>query len=348
MNRKKILICVDKIKDLNSGLGRVSIEFAKELMNSDEFEYTYLVPAKYEGDDFIGCKTIKLNLFRKFFSGYMRQFDLVHLLYQSPNYKFKWAKKVLMTIHDINFIHVKSDSKKIKYSNRMQKALDLSDALCYISQFSKEDTNQHLSIYKEKPQKVIYNGVALEDVEAQKPEWSPDKFLFSIGIFTEKKNFHTLIPFIKKLPDDLVLVIAGNSETSYGNKVKEEIAKANLNHRVVLPGLISEAEKSYLYSACQAFVFPSIAEGFGLPVIEAMRVGKPVFCSDRTSLKEIGSSFAYFWYSFDADKMVDVFNEGMSHFTKEQEKSEIDYAHSFTWKRNVTHYIEYYKELLDE
>ena len=92
--RKKILVCVDKIKDLNSGLGRISIEFANELKKNTEFEYTFLLPAHYKGDAFSGCKVIRLTRLKKYFSDYMKHFDLVHLLYQSPGYSFRKARKV--------------------------------------------------------------------------------------------------------------------------------------------------------------------------------------------------------------------------------------------------------------
>ena len=164
MQKKKILVCIDKIKNLNSGLGRVSIEFAKELINHKEFDYTFLVPENYPEDDFYGHPIIRLSVFKKFFSGYMKQFDLVHLLYQSPKYSFRRSIKVLMTIHDINFIHVKSKAKQIKYKKRMQRAINEVNALGFISKFSQEDTARHFKIDKLEHQKVIYNGVSFVSV----------------------------------------------------------------------------------------------------------------------------------------------------------------------------------------
>jgi len=346
--KKKILICIDKIKNLNSGLGRVSIEFANEIINTNNFDYSFLVPSNYEGDNFNGHEVIKLSILKKYFSGYMRKFDLVHLLYQSPKYSYSKARKILMTIHDINFIHVKSDAKKVKYQKKMQKSIDKSDALCFISEFSMTDTNSYLEIDDKKVQKVIYNGVSKMNNTFEKPSWCPEKYLFSIGIFTEKKNFHTLIPFIEELKGDQKLVIAGDSDTSYGRKVKADIEKSNLSNKVILPGMISEAEKNYLYNNCDAFIFPSLAEGFGLPIIEAMRFGKPVFCSDKTSLKEIGNKHVYFWENFSLANMVSVFRDGMDDFSIKKQEEEIAYANFFTWERNVKEYINYYKTLLNE
>ena len=70
---------------------------------------------------------------------------------------------------------------------------------------------------------------------------------------------------------DYKLVIAGNSNTEYGKKVKDLIAKEKLTNQIILPGKISDNDKAWLYKNCESFLFPSLAEGFGMPVIEAMR-----------------------------------------------------------------------------
>ena len=100
-------------------------------------------------------------------------------------------------------------------------------------------------------------------------------------------------------------------------------------------------------TVCEAFLFPSIAEGFGLPVIEAMLCGKPVFCSNRTSLKEIGGEFAFFWNNFESGEMVKIFNNGLAKFKDEDFKNrQFAYATQFTHKKNIEGYLNIYRELL--
>ncbi len=347
---KKILISLDRIKYTNSGLGKVSIDFYNEISKRDDFEYTFLVPKGYENKIPKTSNTIILTPWKRFFSGYMKRFDLVHILHQLPSYSVSGAKKLLFTIHDLNFLYTKNAKKREKYRRRIEANTKQADALAFISKFTQRDCFNNISSIDKKPSTVIYNGSAPLKDPSQKPDWCPDSpFLFSLGVFLSKKNFHTLIPFLKNLPTRYNLIIAGDCSTSYGTDIKKLIKENNLDQQVFLPGMITEAEKSYLYHNCQALLFPSIAEGFGLPVIEAMSIGKPVFCSDRTSLKEIGSDFAYFWTSFNPHKMIEVFTAGMLNFKQHTQRKErqIKYAKTYTWEKNATKYTQFYKDILN-
>ena len=87
-------------------------------------------------------------------------------------------------------------------------------------------------------------------------------------------------------------------------------------------------------------LFPSIAEGFGLPVIEAMQWGKPVFCSDKTSLPEIGSTHAHYFTDFDPDRMAAVVSEGLKNFNEERADEERAYAATFSYEKHMQQYID--------
>jgi glycosyltransferase involved in cell wall biosynthesis len=94
-------------------------------------------------------------------------------------------------------------------------------------------------------------------------------------------------------------------------EVMEAAKKFGVEDRVKLIGPATEEEKYWYYKNCEAFLFPSYAEGFGLPVIEAMYHGKPVFISDKTSLPEVGGDAAYYFRNFEPEYMQEVFKEGM-------------------------------------
>ena len=92
--------------------------------------------------------------------------------------------------------------------------------------------------------------------------------------------------------------------------------------------------------------FPSIGEGFGLPVIEAMWFGKPVFLSTATCLPEIGGEAAYYFESFDPDDMQAVFEKGMQHYCQTQPQELIKQrAASFSWDKAAKEYTEIYRQL---
>jgi len=316
----KALICLDRLKYLNCGLGQISVNLGRNLLENKQsgMEYSFLLPAKGFPEFDNRIKSIKLTIFRNLFPRFMRDYELCHVTHQLPQYNFGAAKKNLLTIHDLNFIYTKSKSKTKRYLKKLQQNINKSDAIVFISEFTKRNCYEYLNIPDSKIIRVIFNGVEPPGIETEKPKWlTSDKFLFSIGQFLEKKNFHVLIPFIKLLPEDLYLVIAGENDTHYGQKMKSLVAENKLEKKVFLPGGISEKQKNYLYHNCQAYVFPSVAEGFGLPVIEAMLSNKPVFCSNRTSLKEIGGDFAFFWENYEPSYMLDIFKKGMEKFNDE-------------------------------
>ena len=288
-----------------------------------------------------------MRFFNRYFPFRLNGFHVYHTLHQLPAYKVKGAGRTVLTLHDLNFLHVKSKAKARSYLKRVQQQVDQADAVVFVSHFTKEESFRHLSIPSGKTTEVIYNGVALPQVAPVRPDFlNTNNYLFSIGQFLAKKNFHTLIPFLKKLPHETTLIIAGENNTSYGDYVKKMIAENNLQKRILLPGAVSEAEKLYLYLHCAAFVFPSLAEGFGLPVVEAMRAEKPVFCSDKTSLKEIGGPHVHFWESFDAEIMLKVFMSGMASFGELKRQASYDYSLRFTWHENAKEYVRLYKSLL--
>src|SRR5690606_29202194 len=133
------------------------------------------------------------------------------------------------------------------------------------------------------------------------------------------------------------------------NEIRELIRKFNLEEKVHLPGKISEADKQYYYQNCEAFVFPSLREGFGIPPIEAMRFGKPVFLSNNTSLPEIGGEHSFFWDHYDPEYMAKMLKDGMEKFNNNKQFYENWYtarAQSFNWKTTAEKYLEVYKSLL--
>ena len=127
--------------------------------------------------------------------------------------------------------------------------------------------------------RVIHNGLIDQEYPGTaRPAFMDGRpFLFTIGDITPKKNFHVLVDLLARLPR-YRLVVAGNDGNPYASEVRRAAAEKGLSERVVLPGIVSDESRYWLYKNCDAFSFPSLTEGFGLPVIEAMQFGKPVFC----------------------------------------------------------------------
>ena len=164
----------------------------------------------------------------------------------------------------------------------------------------------------------------------------------------EKKNFHVLPAMLLK--NDFHLVIAGCClQPEYQMKIENAAKALGVQDRVHLVGMISEAEKTWYLQHCEAFAFPSIAEGFGLPVIEAMHFGKPVLLSTCTSLPEIGGKEAYYFEDFDPEYMSVKTMHALEDFYQQNNKAMAvrQWAGKFNWNRTARQYMQEYRLLLD-
>lgn len=162
-----------------------------------------------------------------------------------------------------------------------------------------------------------------------------------------KKNFHVLPCLL--VGNDYELIISGNL-SPYANSIMEEAKRWNVETRVHITGPAKEEEKHWYLSHCSAFAFPSIAEGFGLPVVEAMYYGKPLFLSSKTSLPEIGGSLAtYFNDEFDPAGMQEESSNGMYRYEATNLESKLkERAVQFSWETAAEKYWRIYKSLLEK
>jgi glycosyltransferase involved in cell wall biosynthesis len=140
-------------------------------------------------------------------------------------------------------------------------------------------------------------------------------------------------------------VLAGATST-YIDEVRRQVgARALRNVSIHLD--LSEAQKAWLYANCSAFVFPSLAEGFGLPPIEAMHFGKPTFLSRLTSLPEVGGDAAHYFDSFDGAAMRDVVERGLAAARAPGRAAAVAaHARGFTWQRCAQAHVALYRTLL--
>lgn len=274
--------------------------------------------------------------------------DIWHMTYQSTRYRPTTPNtKVVLTIHDLNFLyeHPGNSRKRNKYLKIIQDRIDRADHIVCISQYCLTDVKKYLDT-KGKPVSVVYNGVTKLVKEAKHdPEYKPSgKFLFALGTVLPKKNFHVLPALLNAFEGELI--IGGVNGSSYKNTIIAEAQKHDVYDRVKFVGSISENDKAWYYQNCTAFLFPSIAEGFGLPAIEAMAHGKPTFLSTHTSLPEVGGSHAYYFKSFDPQEMKQVLIEGLKDYEERKPAADIQaWAHQFRWENAASAYWEIYRSL---
>ena len=140
-----------------------------------------------------------------------------------------------------------------------------------------------------------------------------------------------------------------STRMQYAQGIAGEDAHNRANHNIYPLSNVSEAEKAALYAACRAFLFPSLCEGFGLPPVEAMRFGKPVFLSKLTSLPEIGGAAAFYWEMLEPEAMAAVVKKQLAAFDASPSQAERlkQHAARFDWERCVEEYLQYYLDILN-
>tara|TARA_R100000935_G_scaffold31937_1_gene52464 strand:- start:32 stop:1108 length:1077 start_codon:yes stop_codon:yes gene_type:complete len=355
---KKILLEAHNIKNMYSGFGQFNYWLIKNLIsNNNEFEFIVNAKSKTSIREFKDQvsfqKYYSLNRYELFRT--RKKYDLWHSLNQNSKIEPLHKMPYILTLHDVIFLEKDPiDIINKKDIDNLQRKIDRCDAIAYISQHAKKSANHYLNIPSSLEQPIIYNGnpVIASKEKLEKPfmDFNLNKpFLFCIGQFLEMKNFHSLIGLLNYLKPDYQLVIAGNNDKPYKDVVLQEINKYKLKDKVFLPGKISEQEKHYYLQNCQAFLFPSLFEGFGLPPIEAMAYGKPVFLANRTSLPEIGGEYSFYWDDFDPENMASVFTNGMNIFEKNKATyvSELKKrAEKFNWDTTAKEYIKLYTKIL--
>jgi glycosyltransferase involved in cell wall biosynthesis len=170
--------------------------------------------------------------------------------------------------------------------------------------------------------------------------------LLGIGYLNAKKNFHVLVPLLAANPELELILIGRHDDPDYVAQLQQRAQTVGINDRLRLLGTVSEADKGWYLRHCRALVHPSLAEGFGLPVLEAMQFGKPVFLSTRTALPEIGGDVAYYFPDFTADALQTAYQQGMVDYSRYGRAGSIrQHATQFSWQTAARQYLGVYAAL---
>jgi glycosyltransferase involved in cell wall biosynthesis len=144
------------------------------------------------------------------------------------------------------------------------------------------------------------------------------------------------------------LVLAGRKDANYERI--EEKAYVQGAKNLVFTGFISDRRLRWLYEHCEAYVFPSLSEGFGLPGLEAMRHGAPVISSDATCLPEIYGGAAHYFDPLDTEAMADAIEEVLT--DKKLRSSLVRKGHAqvkkYSWERMAEQTLAVYRQALGE
>jgi len=351
----KIILDCDLMRHKNSGLYQYCLNVGNYVNrtleeNDSKDKIKYYTPAAEANSFDNSDHSIVEKKYHKTIRPFLWDCDVWHAPFQSGRIFPRQNKrtKVLLTVHDLNCLHEgKPECEQQKSLAHTQKLIDRADALVCISEFAKADVLANCDV-KNKPVHVIHNGThRLHEPMLNSLSYKPRMpFLFGMGYVNRKKNFHVLLPML--IDNNYELVIAGRlDEPDYIQSMMEHARKLGIEDRVHLLGPVSEEEKAWYLKNCLAYMHPSLAEGFGAPVVEAMAFGKPMFLSNYTSLPEIAGNVAFYFSSYDHEHMYSVFTEGMATYRKNGlYKRIIQKGSEYNWEKKAIEYLDVYRSLM--
>ena len=290
--------------------------------------------------------------------------DIFHTQYIAPFWLPKKIKLVL-TIHDISFNFF---PQFVKYSDLfflktlIPRSLKMAAKIIAVSEFTKKEIEKY---YHTPAQKItaIHNGVDFqrfdqdippEELDKLKKKYHlPDQFILYIGTLQPRKNIPILIDALEILHkkynrQEIKLVIAGNRNArNFDPKIDNVTKKFKLQKSVLFPGWIDEEDKAALFKLASCFVFPSLYEGFGIPIIEAMAAGTPVVSSNSSCLPEVGGAGAIFCDPKDAEGFAKMIDDAISDESLRNDlvqKGKV-VAKKFNWQKNAEETLRLYQLL---
>lgn len=348
--KDKILIDLTRMGNPTCGFGTIARSY-EELFaayEGDEFEFIFLIPKGYLGRFRDKVDYIEAPRWGYYFDFLLPEVKIWHTTTQQVKYlRLTKHTRQVLTIHDLNFLYEKPWYSILKHRYRMRRYIQKASAVTAISEYVKQDILRNIKVNR-KEIKVIYNGVApIDGKPAEQPSFFTGRpFFFTIGQIRRKKNFHVLLEMMEHFPE-YDLYICGDDHFEYAGQLRNLLREKGMRNSFVT-GVVTDAEKVWLYRNCHAFLFPSLLEGFGIPVLEAMQFKKPVFSSACSSLPEICGPFAYLWDNFDAASMAAFIREKLPEFYADPFRMDAarQYALSFTYERHVEEYLQIYRELL--
>jgi glycosyltransferase involved in cell wall biosynthesis len=271
---------------------------------------------------------------------------------------------VVITIHDISYLLYPSHFARwwVAYLRTvMPPAVQSAAAIICGSTSSKRDIVKAYGIAHDKVHVIAY-GVDRERFRpgaALNEQWAKqigirEGYILHVGTLSHRKNIPVLLHAIARLRDRGVwnhcqLVLAGSQNTSLkgGQEVFEAIREFDLSANVVLTGHIPDEYIPGLYAHASMLIMPSLYEGFGFPILEAMAAGIPVVCSNTSSLPEVGGDAALYFPPHHPDALAGAMENLMKNpsLVAQIRRQGFEWVRQFTWQRTAEQTAEIYREV---
>lgn len=270
-------------------------------------------------------------------------FDIFHSSY----YRTPSEKKIknIVTVHDFVYEKFNKGPKKLIHSIQKFSAIRAADRIICISHATKKDLLEFLPNTDESIIDVIYNGVSKNYHPVNHIAKNKKPFLLFIGSRSGYKNFQTAALTLKHLNDFDLICVGGGKFTNKELETFPKEIKGRIHHQ----GFLSEEKINLLYNEAVCLIHPSSYEGFGIPIIEAMKAGCPVVAYNCPAVAEISGSAALLIDTQDPAEFAEAVKK--IHHTKNHReyliKKGLDNSKKFSWEATHLSTISTYRKALE-
>lgn len=232
-------------------------------------------------------------------------YDILHPTYYDPYFLGRTKKPLVITIHDMTYERLSEyfwAQDPLTYYKRLN--IERADKIIAISETTKKDLIEYFDVDPTKIE-VIYHGIDLESPVLSTPISNlPENYLLFVGDRSGYKNFYLFINAFKQLSvkfPDLNVILTGGG--NLGCAEQELLLRLNISKKVFHVNVCDE-ELNYLYQNTLLFIYPSLHEGFGLPILEAYKAGCPVLLSDTECFREIAKDSATYFEPHSKEDLI--------------------------------------------
>ena len=293
----------------------------------------------------------------------------VEILHCTSNTAPIWCDiPLVLTLHDIIFLEPRDKQNKSLYQNLgwfyrridVPRILDKSRRIITVSNFEMENIISKLNIPRER-MAMIYNGYNdwfrpinnCELPKAMSTKLTANGYFFFLGNTDPKKNTErTLVAYSKYLKQSEVKrkLLMADLDPDYLNGIIEHNHIENIRDNIIMPGYIVNSDLPYIYNNAFAFLYTSLRESFGIPLLEAMACGTPVITSNTSSMPEIGGKDAILVNPESSDEITAMMLrlETDQTFYNEQKQIGLQRAKLFSWKKTAENLLKLYQDVYQE
>lgn len=267
--------------------------------------------------------------------------------------------KLVYTLYDLSFLEYPdstTETNRITCFNGVFNASLNADFIIAISEYSRQHFLNTFPHYPADKIKVVYPAsrfltIASKERPERLSELKSKQFWLCVGTLEPRKNHYRLLQAYAKLKAQvshpMPLVLAGG-EGWMMEDFKEMLAELDLQQDVIWLGYVNDIELNWLYGNCFSLVYPTLFEGFGLPVLEAMNLGAPVITSNVSSLPEIVGSSGVMIDPLREDDIFQAMHDLMTGKTNRSNliENSRQQARKFSWERTAKSVLEIYQSLI--